>query len=241
MGKIICFFLNFAILTASIPQRIFFEYCARNVEKHQLKCLKKILSKNAGSEYGRQHGFGEIGSIDEFRNRVSLSDYEDFLPWIDRIYYGAQGLLTKDEVQVLEPTSGSSSASKLIPYTKSLLKEFRKGISTWINDLYLRYPAIMTGKAYWSVTPAAMLPNKKESAIPIGFDEDSDYLGGPIKWLFEKLFIVPEEVALIQDIEQFRYITSLFLLKEKNLVFISLWNPTFLTLLLLLSNLSPSA
>ena len=43
---------------------------------------------------------------------------------------------------------------------------------------------------------------------------------------------VPSELALIQDMEAFRYATLRFLLQNKSLSWISIWNPTFAALLL---------
>src|SRR5438874_6093931 len=43
---------------------------------------------------------------------------------------------------------------------------------------------------------------------------------------------VPSEVRKIRDVDAFRYVTLLFLLRNRNLRLISVWNPAFLTMLL---------
>src|SRR3990172_8747560 len=50
--------------------------------------------------------------------------------------------------------------------------------------------------------------------------------------LLESPLAVPNPVKHIRDVSAFRYVTLLFLLKCKDLRLISIWNPTFLTLLL---------
>src|SRR3990172_2405229 len=50
--------------------------------------------------------------------------------------------------------------------------------------------------------------------------------------LLESPLAVPNPVKHIRDVSAFRYVTLLFLLKCKDLRLISVWNPTFLTLLL---------
>jgi hypothetical protein len=42
----------------------------------------------------------------------------------------------------------------------------------------------------------------------------------------------PSELALVQDMDAFRYATLRFLLQEKSLSWVSIWNPTFATLFL---------
>jgi len=49
--------------------------------------------------------------------------------------------------------------------------------------------------------------------------------------LIQAVMAVPPLVRLIDDMESFRYVTLLFLLRSRSLAFISVWNPTFLTLL----------
>ena len=105
-----------------------------------------------------------------------MQEYEDIEPYIEQIKAGGQNLLTRDKVLLLEPTSGSSGVSKLIPYTQGLKREFQSGISAWIADIFLAMPSLLTGRSYWSISP----PTKRDfgkSAVKIGFDDDSQYLG----------------------------------------------------------------
>jgi hypothetical protein len=68
--------------------------------------------------------------------------------------------------------------------------------------------------------------------IPVGFDEDAEYLGFMGRWLHGLVTAVPPEVARLEDIDAFKHQTLAYLLAEKNLALISVWSPTFLTLLL---------
>jgi hypothetical protein len=113
---------------------------------------------------------------------------------------------------LLEPTGGSTLATKLIPYTTSLKDEFGRGIVAWVWDLFSHVPRLMLGSAYWSITPVAHREERTPSAIPVGFEEDSQYLGG-LGALLSRVMAVPPEVRQIDDIESFRYVTLLFLLR----------------------------
>jgi len=202
------------------------------LEEVQGSILRHYLEANQDTDYGRRFGFRSIQSIEDFQNKVPLTTYEDYAASIEAISAGRPGVLTAEPVWMFEITSGSVSASKLIPYTKSLRAEFQRAISVWIVDLFRALPALKKGPAYWSITPLVEGRRVTPGGIPIGFEEDSAYLGRWGKHWAEAAMAVPNAVKHIPDIETFRYVTLLFLLRQPHLRMISVWNPSFLTLLL---------
>jgi hypothetical protein len=98
-------------------------------------------------------------------------------------------------------------------------------------NLFSYTPSLLWGQAYWSVTPVTRRNQRTAGGIPVGFEEDSEYFGGWQRHLIQAVLAVPPLVRLIDDMEAFRYVTLLFLLRSRSLAFISVWNPTFLTLL----------
>ena len=72
---------------------------------------------------------------------------------IDRIGRGEANVLTAEPVRMFELSSGSTSASKMIPYTATLKAEFQRAIAPWIFDLYARHASLRGGPSYWSITP----------------------------------------------------------------------------------------
>jgi len=135
-------------------------------------------------------------------------------------------------VLALEPSSGSTAASKYIPFTRSLRKEYRRALAPWIYDLITYYSVIVKGTAYWSITPVTHDIKKTPGGIPIGFKDDSEYFGRFARYWIRKIFTVPQEVCKLNDVAAFRYMTLLFLLRDRNLRLLSVWNPSFLVLLL---------
>lgn len=192
----------------------------------------RLLKSNAGTAYGETYCFSEIKSPKEYQDRVPLTEYDDYLPYIERITAGEGGVLTSSAVRVLEYSSGSTAPAKLIPYTKQLQKEFRRASAAWIFDIYRNNPALAGGRAYWSITPIARKETPSTSKIPIGFEEDSEYLGSAAKQLINMTMAAPSKVGHVKDMENFRYISLLFLLGSGDLSLISVWHPSFLTLLL---------
>jgi hypothetical protein len=231
MSRIRCAIANGLWFLSTLPEAARFNRALGCCEAAQQAVLLEILRQNADTEYGRRYGFSAIHSPMEYQSAVPLAEYGDFEPYISRITAGEQGVLTAEPVLLLEPTSGSSAASKLIPYTKGLKRQFQQGIDPWIADLYRRFPSLLMGQSYWSITPAARKPERTGGGIPVGFEDDSDYLGGLKGWLVRSVQAVPMEVKLISDMESFWYVTLLFLLRSRHLALISVWNPTFLTIL----------
>ena len=225
-------FANFAWLASSLPTHRRFCRALQDPAETQQRLLLESIARHADCAYGKNHGFGKIRTYAEFVQKVPLTEYDNLKPWIGRIRDGGQQVLTSDPVSHLIPTSGSSGARKLIPFTAGLQKEFNAAIGPWMVDLNRRHPSVAFGQAYWSVTPVAQTRDAEQSAIPIGFADDSAYLGGARKRLVDSLMAAPSALSLSQDIEQFHYLALLCLLRARDLRLISVWHPSFLTLLL---------
>ena len=197
----------------------------------QEQILLRIIHKNRNTQFGKQFRFKSIRSVKDFQAIIPIMTYEDYLPWINQIIEGQRNVLTSERVHLLEPTGGSSGGSKLIPYTASFKKEFQQAVGTWLFDLFQQFPEIKHGKSYWSISPINFERKKTVGGIPIGFEDDTDYLG----WfgsLMAHTLAVPQQIKKVKNIENFRYLTSYFLLLAEDLSFISVWNPTFLMLII---------
>ena len=230
--KVTAAIANLAWLAAGAPAWMRFRRAVGRPEETQRRILKRLLADNSASAFGRAHDFAGIGSHEEFRERVPLADYEDLEPWIVRIMRGEESVLTREKVTRLVPTSGSAGARKLIPFTSALQREFNAAIGPWIVDLCREHPAVPFGPAYWSISPAMPAGAEAGSAVPIGFDDDGAYLGGIRKRLVGATFAAPSALRWIADAESFRYATLLCLLRQPELRLISVWHPSFLSLLL---------
>jgi hypothetical protein len=219
-------------LAGCLPEHARFTRATRRVRAEQHAVLRRLLEANAETEFGRRHGFAGIRTIDEYRRRVPIASFERFEGSIDRVAAGETQVLTRDRVTLFEPTSGSSGAGKLIPSTISLQQQFHRGIRPWIANLFLEDPQLMNGQAYWSVSPRMARARRTAAGIPIGFEDDSAYVGGWQRRLVQAVMVSPQVANDDGDLEAFRYQTLLALLRAAKLRLISLWNPTFLVLLL---------
>ena len=205
---------------------------SKDISLAQRTVLKGILRANARTAFGRKYHFDRIESVADFQALAPIQSYEDCLPYIEQIANGETAVLTHEAVDRFGISSGTSSASKLIPYTPSLVKEFQKGILPWAFHLFRTYPRLLATTSYWSVTPIGAQERLSPGGIPIGFDDDRAYLDHLTRWVMETSMPAPSELARLDDMETFRYATLRLLLQQEDLGWVSVWNPTFLSLLL---------
>jgi hypothetical protein len=203
----------------------------KHLKKKQRQKLATLIKKNKHTCFGKEHDFAGIHDAASFQKHVPIREYEDFSPYIHRIVSGERNVLTAEDVILLEPTGGTTSGSKLIPYTRSLKKEFQEAVNPWIFQIYKTHPRLLRGKSYWSITPSISDRRTTPSGIPVGFEEDTEYLG-LLGRILRYALVVPNVINRMKNAENVRYVTAYFLLIEKDLSLISVWNPTFLLLIL---------
>ena len=219
---------NAAWRSASAPDARRLRRAFDDPERAQTRLLLGTLRRNAETEAGRRHGFAEVHSLRQFQDRVPLVTYDDLADDVERIRAGARGVLTAEPARLLEPTGGTSGGTKLVPFTATLQRQIRRAVGPWIADLFRHHPDAARGPAYWSVSPA--VPTEA-GAVPVGFEDDAAYLSPVAARLAGAALAVPPAVRQVVDAEAFRYATLRLLLARADLALVSVWNPTFLTLL----------
>jgi hypothetical protein len=196
--------------------------------------LRTQLVRHARSEWGRQHEFESIRDVATYVRRVPLTSYDDVQQQVRRIANGDKDILACGPVTHLAPTSGSTGARKLIPFTPELTAAFNAAVSPWMLGLVRQRPSLIGGPAYWSISPIAepgFSDGAASSGVPIGFADDADYLGGPRAWLVRQAMAVASSIRFVEDTETFWGLTLLALLRHRELRLISIWHPSFLDLL----------
>ena len=217
--------------TASLPAYFAFRRALCDPARAQRDWLTNHLRDAASTAFAREHAVCAETDIDAFRRRVPVRPYDELSPWVDRVRRGEANVLTAEPVKRLMTSSGSTAAVKLLPQTARLQREFDAAVGPWMVDLFRRHPRLLGGRAYWSVTPSTP-PPVVETAVPVGFDDDAAYLGGFKAWLVSRVMAVPGDVARIGDADRFFGATARHLLARRDLALISVWHPSFLTLLL---------
>lgn len=230
--SLVCTVANSAWSAAQLWSWAAFKRASSDPERAQRERLLSLLARNSRSDFGRRHRFAHIRSYSEFCRNVPICTWDDLKTPISRIAGGGSRVLTEERVNRLAWTSGSVAGAKTIPYTRGLLREFQRAIGPWIVELYRRRPQLVGGPAYWSVTPLVNQQEEKSSCVPVGFEEDTEYLGGWLKPVVDRVLAVPGHLRNERDVDRFRHLTLLHLLGAPELRLISVWHPSFLSLLL---------
>ncbi len=219
-------------LASTIPNTLDFHRASKgSLERVQTRVLREILARNAETRYGRKFGFGSIRNARTFAERVPIVDHEDIRGEIGRMAAGERAVLSADPVRLFEKSSGSTSATKLIPYTAPLQESFARALHPWVCDLYSHLPMIWGGPSYWVITPRYSDREKTVGGVPVGFSDDVEYFGGRVSAVLDRMMAVPGTVGRISSIDAWRYCSLLSLLRTTDLRLISLWHPSFLTVL----------
>jgi hypothetical protein len=194
----------------------------------QLALLNRIIAANLDCEFGKDHNFRAVDSLDAFRRHVPVADYVAFAPAIRRAAEGVPGVLTTAPVIAFEETGGTTSGTKLVPYTAASLEGFSAAVLPWIADLVARHPTIAAGRAYVSISPVLRPRRSTGGGVPIGQGSDAAYLGAGLADAFMSTLAVGPTVAMAATFEEWRLLTLTQLIEADDLAFVSVWSPTFL-------------
>lgn len=111
---------------------------ATDAEEIQRKVLTRLLREAAQTAYGRDHGFGEIRSYEEFSRTVPVNTYEELKGFIDRMRHGERDVLWKGRVKWYAKSSGTTNdKSKFIPVSSAGLHDTHYAGGTDAVALYL--------------------------------------------------------------------------------------------------------
>jgi hypothetical protein len=84
----------------------------------QQSIFSYLIKTAAKTEFGKEHGFENIKTYEDFVKQVPIRDYEAFKIYIERIKEGKHNILWKGQPIYLAKTSGTTSGVKYIPITK---------------------------------------------------------------------------------------------------------------------------
>jgi hypothetical protein len=117
----------------------------------QEKVLLEIIKSAVQTEWGKKYGFSSVRSVEDFQSRVPVRNYEDYLPFIDRLIKGEKDITWPGEVRWFAKSSGTTSAkSKFIPVSRESLWDCHYQAAKDILAIYaVNYPdtKIFSGKA----------------------------------------------------------------------------------------------
>ncbi len=135
----------------------------RLLREKQTEILLRNCKTAADTQFGRQHGLGQVRSHRDFANRVPLRTYADLEPFINRMKAGASDVLWPGFIRYFGCSSGSSNTAALNKYLPISDEQIRWQQKAGF-DLVARYVtlsgdrALTAGYALGLFPPASLKP-----------------------------------------------------------------------------------
>jgi hypothetical protein len=179
---------------------------AADAVRSQRTALDRILELNAASDFSRERGLRPGMSVDQFRQRVPISDFETYRPYVERLKRGDTAALLgpKNKLLMFTLSSGTTAESKFIPITEPFLQDYRRGWSHWGIRAFDDHPRMH------SLDIVQLSSDYDQFRTPGGTPcgNISGLVGAMQSPIVRGMYTVPLDVAKIQDAEA-KYYTAL--------------------------------
>ena len=176
---------------------------AANPETAQQDALKRILTANAATDFGREHRFATIDGTDAVRQTVPVQDYERLRPYVERQEGTDAPALTALPPVFYQRTSGTVGAPKDIPLTEAGIARIRNFQSVAAYAQYSGSGAFR-GRILGIGSPA--IEGYTTNGKPYGSASGLIYESQPT--VIRSKFVLPPEVFAITDYRTRYYVIA---------------------------------
>lgn len=214
--------LTYPFAASTWPRATAFEHALSDPHEAQQEVFSRLRAVLPGLRRCRR--------MEDVRE-LPLRGWDELSADVEAVADGDVTRLSTSPLVRFERSGGSSGPQKLVPMTRASLSEMNRALQPWLWNLYARRPGVAAGCAYWSISPLAQAKQVTRGGTPIGAEDDTEYLPRAARALVGRLLPVPGAVAHLPGVEVCRYATLLWLLAREDLSLLSVWSPTFLTLL----------
>lgn len=216
--------------------------CCKDCRETQERVLKEILMEAKDSMLGKKYDFASIKTIEEFQNKVPISEYEAIQDEIELMAEGREDILFQGRTEYFISTSGTTGISKKIPESKNSM-EAKKAVNKLrkaflMGELYPhmkkspRFAAFLKHKQidpkdvtpkelmkqfhFYSVT-SAIAGQKTSGGIDIGYASGKTFENSD----FAENLAYPKELMSLKDGEATMYLTMLFGLRYDDVAMVT--------------------
>lgn len=174
-----------------------FMKATRDAVRVQERVLLDKIRRNADSAFGRDYGFDDIRSVDDFVRRVPVLRYEDHRPYIERVKAGETSAMFggRQRVHMFALTSGTSDEPKYIPVTEAFLKEYRAGWNAFGVKALLDHPEGFLRRILQ--VSSRMDETRSAAGLPCG--AITGLIAATQKRLVRKYYVSPECLSRVED------------------------------------------
>ena len=204
------------------------DYNSRDAIAISEKALLSIVSDNKDTEFGRAHEFASIKSIDDYKEKVPISTYDDFESKIRRMYEGGQkDILTAYPITFYAKTSGTMGVPKYIPVSSLEIERYTRfstELAFAVAEEYYRNTLEKGLKVGYGINLIDLNTEVSENGMPMG--PISAVVLDKVKSISESMFTVPWELMRHEEDRDIKYLMARFSLENRDVAFIS---STFIT------------
>ncbi len=164
----------------------------------QHRKLMAIVKKNRDTEYGKEHGFSRIQSLNDWQKAVPIVSYDDIRERVERMTRGETKVLTAEHPVMFARTSGTTGHPKYIPVTPTCQgSDHADQMRAWLHYARADHPTMLSGKVVSLVSPA--VEGYTPCGIPYGSTSGVMYRDMP--WAVRSTYAIPYPVFEIEDYE----------------------------------------
>lgn len=190
--------------------------------------LRRILTRQAETAFGRQHRFQVLRTFDDYRRAVPIQSYEDLRPYIEGQEQTREPRLNADPPLLYAQTSGTTGKPKLIPILSDTARGIRLYQRLFAFAQYQGAPGVYQGKTL--VIAGATI----EGHLPTGtgYGAMSGVMTDSLPWAIRRKSCLPDAVRGLADYGQkYRHIAACAL-AEPSLSVLATPNPSTILKLL---------
>lgn len=206
-------------LTGSLPAYLAFLRALKHPEEAQRTRLAAVLGHLSSTDR-----WGDCSSrctYEKFQEKAQPCFYSDLEPDLSQQRHSGSPRISPTCTR-WQPTSGSTSPRKWIPYPPAFLSELNVAAGAWMVDLARRFPGAFRGRHYWSLS---WLPTELRQG---GMASDDLTLLPAWKRLgLGKVMAAPSSVGILPTNEDAMVAIATWLAARTDLSLISVWSPTF--------------
>ncbi|MHC4957009.1 MAG: GH3 auxin-responsive promoter family protein [Planctomycetota bacterium] len=186
-----------------------FERASRDPVRTQTDKLLALVRKNAGTDYGKRYGFSGIASIEDWRERVPVVDYEAIRADVTRTFAGERNVLTAEDPVMYAQTSGTTGEPKYIPVTPSCRGQAHSDVQkTWLYHAETAHPGVFDKHIISLVSPA--VEGRAPTGVPFG--STSGHIYKTMPRIVRSRYAIPYDVFEIADYQAKYYALMRFAL-----------------------------
>ncbi|MBM4354167.1 MAG: GH3 auxin-responsive promoter family protein, partial [Deltaproteobacteria bacterium] len=211
---------------SQFPEHARFVRALRDAESAQRAVLARLLALLEQTDFGREHGLSRSWTAEDVAARLPVSAWSDWVPRVERQRTEPSRWVMAPRCTRFEPTSGSTSRRKWIPYSEAFLSELDRASSPWLFDLGRSHPGILKGRHYWSLS---WLPDELRGASGgrAAAGDDLQLLPWWKRRLLGRVMAVSPDVARLPSVNETLFETLVALSAAADLSLVSVWSPTF--------------